>query len=42
VMAQYLESGQVVVHLRLFSLAMEAVASSLLTTKNDTLVTVTS
>src|SRR5829696_6882071 len=42
VLAQYLESGQVVVHLRPFSLSMEAVAPPLLTTIYDTLVMVTS
>src|SRR5215213_9580017 len=41
-MAQYLESGQVVVHLRPFSRSMEAVASPFLTTINDTLVMATS
>src|SRR5829696_2890417 len=42
VMAQYLESGQVVMHLRPFSLSMETVASPVLTTINDTPVIVTS
>src|SRR5215208_6798341 len=42
VLAQYLESGQVVVHLRPFSLSMEAVAPPLLTAIYDTLVMVTS
>src|SRR5215207_4242935 len=42
VMAQYLESGRVVVHLRPFSLSVRAVIPLLLTTVNNTLVTVTS